>query len=161
MKEKVGWGGRGEWYVVIQFILFAIIFLIPFFGPELAGWPEPWATIGIWLGIGLGLAGMLLSLAGVMGLGRNLTAVPHPKDDAFFVGGGAYRLVRHPIYSGIIFAAFGWGFFMNNVLALLLALVLFLFFDIKTRREERWLCAKFAEYPAYQGRVRKLIPFIY
>ena len=103
----------------------------------------------------------LLALAGLFKLGRNLTAVPHPKDDAIFVAEGAYRIVRHPIYSGIILAACGWGFLMNNILVLMMAVVLFLFFDIKTRREERWLSERYSEYPAYQQRVHKLIPFIY
>jgi protein-S-isoprenylcysteine O-methyltransferase Ste14 len=39
--------------------------------------------------------------------------------------------------------------------------MLFLFLDLKSRREERWLCAKFPDYPAYQRRVRRLIPFVY
>ena len=161
MKEPESWGDRGEWYVVIQVILFAIIFLIPFVGPDFDSWPRPWTTLGVLLGILLGLTGMILAFAGLFRLGNNLTAVPHPKENATFVESGAYRLVRHPIYSGIIMAAFGWGFFMNNLLVLILAALLFLFFDIKTRREERWLCAKFGEYSEYQLRVRKLIPFLY
>ncbi|RPI93163.1 MAG: isoprenylcysteine carboxylmethyltransferase family protein, partial [Chloroflexi bacterium] len=44
---------------------------------------------------------------------------------------------------------------------LIYAGLLFVFFDIKTRREERWLARKFPEYAGYQQRVRKLIPFIY
>lgn len=161
MKEPEGWGDRGEWYVVVQVILFAIIFLLPLVGPDLAPWPAPWSAIGVLLGIVLILTGGIIALAGLIRLGRNLTAVPHPKPDATFVGHGIYRLVRHPIYSGIIYGAFGWGLLMNNYLSLLMAVVLFLFFDIKTRREERWLSAKFPEYAAYQSRVRKLIPFIY
>ncbi len=38
---------------------------------------------------------------------------------------------------------------------------LFVLLDVKSRREERWLVEKFPEYPAYQRRVRKLIPFVY
>jgi protein-S-isoprenylcysteine O-methyltransferase Ste14 len=105
--------------------------------------------------------GALLAFAGLFSLGRNLTAVPHPKDDAVFVERGAYRLVRHPIYSGIILGAVGWGLLTNSLLVLLLSAGLLLFLDIKSRREEQWLNAKFAEYAGYQQRVRKLIPFIY
>jgi len=70
-------------------------------------------------------------------------------------------LVRHPIYSGIILGSFGWGLLNNSLLTLLLALILFIFFDIKSRREEQWLSEKYVNYSTYQARVRKLIPLIY
>ena len=39
--------------------------------------------------------------------------------------------------------------------------VLFVFFDVKARREEAWLVAAFPGYAAYRRRVRKLIPLVY
>ena len=39
--------------------------------------------------------------------------------------------------------------------------VLFVFFDVKSRLEERWLTEKFAGYPEYRTRVKKLIPWVY
>ena len=74
---------------------------------------------------------------------------------------GAYGIVRHPIYSGLITGAFGWALLNTSVVTLIYASVLLVFFDIKSRREERWLARKFPEYAAYQRRVRKLIPFVY
>ena len=67
----------------------------------------------------------------------------------------------HPIYSGVILGSFGWGLMNNSLLTLLLVLILFVFFDLKSRREERWLSEKYANYVTYQVRVRKLIPLIY
>lgn len=158
-----GWwkGKRGEWYVVLQFMLLALIFAAPFVTSHFSGWPDPWAMIAQVVGVLVMLLGGVLALVGLASLGRNLAAVPHPKEDATFVERGAYKIVRHPIYSGIILAAFGWALLMNSAITLLLAALLFLFFDIKSRREEKWLAAKFREYPAYQQRVRKLVPFIY
>jgi protein-S-isoprenylcysteine O-methyltransferase Ste14 len=161
MKTKPRWGQRGEWYVVLQFLLFTLIFFGPLLAPKLVEWPNPWNMIGTGLGVVLGLTGSFIALAGLLSLGRNLTAVPYPKEDAVLVESGAFRFVRHPIYSGIIFGALGWGFLNNSLLTLLLALVLFIFFDVKSRREEQWLCGKYPDYPAYQARVRKLIPLIY
>jgi protein-S-isoprenylcysteine O-methyltransferase Ste14 len=74
---------------------------------------------------------------------------------------GPYRLVRNPIYSGLIFGAFGYALWVNGWLTLGYALLLFIFFDIKSRKEERWLAEKFPDYGAYQQRVRKLIPWVY
>jgi len=160
--EKPWWhGSRGEWYVVVQFLLFALVAFGPKSLPGWPAWPPLWSTIGVVVGLILGSIGALLILAGIFSLGRNLAAVPHPKDDATLVEKGAYRLVRHPIYSGIILGAFGWALLRNGTLTLLYALILFLFFDIKSRREEKWLSRKFPQYRTYQQRVRKLIPFLY
>ena len=160
--KKLWWtGSKGEGYVVVQFILFALVA----FGPKrvgtMPGWSAPWSTIGVVVGLLLGLLGGLLALAGVMSLGTNLTAVPHPKESATLVQTGAYRFVRHPIYSGIIFAALGWAFLVNGTLTFLYVLILFLFFDVKSRREEQWLRQKYPAYEAYQKRVKKLIPSLY
>ncbi|MCA9956672.1 MAG: hypothetical protein KC434_18210 [Anaerolineales bacterium] len=92
---------------------------------------------------------------------NNFTAVPRPKENAHMVEHGAYRVVRHPIYSGIILGALGLGLLRGGWLALLYGLILFLFFDIKSRREEIWLREKYSDYAEYQQRVRKLIPFVY
>jgi protein-S-isoprenylcysteine O-methyltransferase Ste14 len=161
MKTKLRWGQRGEWYVAMQFLLFALIFFVPLLAPNLVEWPSPWDMIGIGFGVVLGLIGSFIALAGVLSLGQNLTAVPYPKEDAALVESGAFRFVRHPIYSGIILGSLSWGLLTNSLLALLLTLVLFIFFDVKSRREEQWLSEKYAGYAAYQARVRKLIPLIY
>jgi protein-S-isoprenylcysteine O-methyltransferase Ste14 len=107
------------------------------------------------------LAGLVLALAGTLSLGRNLTPLPRPKSDATLVVTGAYRLVRHPIYSGILFLVLGWGLWLNSFLVIGYALIFFLFFDIKSRQEEVWLVEMFPEYAGYRKRVRKLIPFVY
>ncbi len=161
MNTNKKWGQRGEWYVVVQFILFGLIFFAPLVIPTMIPWPAPLDTIGVIIGGMLAVFGGFMAVAGVLNLGKNLTAVPHPKDDAVFVAHGAYRLVRHPIYSGLIFGAVGWAFWQNSLLTLLLSLVLLLFFDIKSRREEKWLVEKYPAYPDYQRRVRKLIPLVY
>ena len=151
---------RGEWYVIIQVGLFLLIA----FGPRSLPGIPPWnlhQTIGLILGGLLIVAGALLSSMGVLRLGPNLTPLPFPKDESVLVETGPYALVRHPIYSGLIIAAFGWAIFAHGWLTLGYAVVLLVFFDVKSRREEQWLREKFSGYQAYQRRVRKLIPWIY
>ena len=162
MSQTPWWkGARGEWYVVAQGGLFLLVALGPRTWPGLPAWTPPFTWLGWVGGAALLLAGGLLAVAGVFSLGTNLTPVPYPKDDATLVESGAYRFVRHPIYSGGIIAAFGWGLLVHGWLTLVYALLLFVFFDVKSRREERWLREKYPDYPAYQKRVRKLIPFVY
>ena len=74
---------------------------------------------------------------------------------------GAYAVVRHPIYTGLIAAAFGWGLATATPLTLVAASLLGIFFDLKSRREEVWLAAKYPDYDAYRHRTHKLVPWVY
>jgi protein-S-isoprenylcysteine O-methyltransferase Ste14 len=155
-------GRRGEWYVVAQGFLFVLVVLGPQTASGLPAWSAPYATAASAVGLVLMIAGGALAIAGLLGLGKeNLTALPYPRDESTLVVSGPYRLVRNPIYSGLILAAMGWALWANGWLTLCYALLLFAFFDVKSRREERWLVEKFPEYPAYQKRVKKLIPWVY
>ena len=154
-------GRRGEGYVVVQFILLGLIALAPLVGVG-GAWPEP---LGLILRVGGGLlilAGGALALAGLLGLGvDNLSALPHPKDAAQLVEHGIYGLARHPIYGGLIAGAAGWALLTHSLLALLLAAALWGWFELKSRREERALRAKFSAYDAYARRVRRFWPLLY
>ncbi len=112
-------------------------------------------------GIGSFLIGGALFVAGVLNLGPNLTPVPFPKDEATLVDTGAYGLVHHPMYGGAALAALGWALWVHGPLTIVYAVALLLFFDVKSRQEERWLMEKFPSYDSYRRRVRKLIPYVY
>jgi protein-S-isoprenylcysteine O-methyltransferase Ste14 len=163
MAERESWwrGKRGEWYVVVQAGLFALIVFGPRTVPGLPVWPDAWRWLATVSGVALLVAEALLGLFGLFSLGRNLTPLPHPKDDAVLVESGAYRLARHPIYGGLILMAYGFALLVAGLLTLVYATLLFVFFDIKSRREQRWLNRKFPGYPAYSRRVRRFIPFVY
>jgi protein-S-isoprenylcysteine O-methyltransferase Ste14 len=154
-------GPRGEGWVASQLALFAAIGLA---GVVLPGvWRGTGATLAAIAGWALVGAGGLLALAGLAGLqgGDALTAVPHPRDEARLVERGAYRLVRHPIYGGLVIAAAGWALARGSIAALAGAAVLLVFFDLKRRREEAWLDERFADYAAYRTRTRRLIPWLW
>jgi len=153
-------GTRGEWYFVVQLVLFALILLAPL-APGQPAWPPALAWPARGLGLLLGLAGLALALAGLLGLGSNLSVLPHPKDDAQLVQGGVDGLARHPIYGGLITGAAGWALLTNSLWTLALALGLLLFFEVKSRREERQLLARFPAYADYRQRVRKFFPYLY
>ncbi len=155
-------GARGEWYVVAQIALLVMMFLSP------RTWPgsPAWHPIFIWLGTAAGsfllLAGVLLFISAIFRLGPNLTPVPYPKEQGTLIETGPYRLVRHPIYSGVILGVFGWALFVHGGITLGYAIIILVFLDIKSRREEQWLQEKFQDYAAYQKHVaHKLIPFLY
>jgi protein-S-isoprenylcysteine O-methyltransferase Ste14 len=152
-------GPRGEGWVAIQFLLFGLIGLAGMLGPD---WGEPWLTPGRAIGAVLLVAGLLLAVLGLVQLRpANLAAVPHPRPGGWLVDTGVYSIVRHPVYTGLIAAAIGWSLLRASGPALVLGLLLGLFFDLKARREERWLAAAYPGYSAYRRRVRKLVPFVY
>ena len=154
-------GAHGEWYVVAQIALMVLVFFGPQTWSGLPAWTSPFDQLGSIAGVVLLLGGGILLSAGIVRLGANLTAVPYPKEQATLVETGPYAVVRHPMYSGGIILAFGWGLLVHGWLTVGYAIILLVFFDVKSRREEQWLSEKFSEYAMYQKRVRKLIPLLY
>jgi len=154
-------GPRGEGWVVIQLVIVASIAAAGLAMPGSS--VGPGAGLGLLVGWGLVAAGGVLAIAGLVGLqgGDALTAVPHPREEARLVEHGAYGLVRHPIYGGLVVAAAGWAVARGSVAALAGTALLLVFFDLKRRREEAWLEARFAGYAEYRARTRRLIPWIY
>lgn len=148
-------GKRGEGWFLLQLVLFAVILFAPRIPP---------LAMPLWLqGLGLLIlaVGGLFGTWGVLALGKNLTAFPRPVEDGSLVTQGPYAYVRHPIYSGLILGTLGWALFRANLLGAGLAVLLLIFFDLKSRQEERWLCEAYSGYEAYQRKVRKLIPWVY
>ena len=150
---------RGIWYVVIQAILIGLILFGPR-GPDLLT-SQSLKMILLSCGISIGFVSILVMLIAAINLGKNLTPLPCPKDNAQLVQSGLYRFVRHPIYFGVILAALAWFLIYPNVYILLYAIGLFILFDIKARREELWLVERFPTYRDYQMRVKKLVPGVY
>jgi protein-S-isoprenylcysteine O-methyltransferase Ste14 len=150
---------RGAWYVVIQGILIGLIL----FGPQgsLLISSEPLASILQSCGIVIGLLATLIMVIAVINLGKNLTPLPCPKDNAILIQNGLYQFVRHPIYFGVLLAALAWLLIFPGIYILIYAIGLFFLFDIKARREEVWLVERFPDYRDYQRKVKKLIPAIY
>lgn len=150
-------GPRGEGWVVIQGLLLVITAVAGFLGPS---WAGPFRVATSVAGVCLVTGGMVLAIRGLRDLRDALTPLPYPRADAELVETGVYRLVRHPIYGGLVFAAVGWGLLMASPAALVASALLLGFFELKSRREEAWLEGRFAGYAAYRARTRRLIPWI-
>lgn len=150
-------GPRGEGWVAIQVALLIPLVAAGWLGP---GWDGPARIATSVVGVAALAGGAALVVRGSRDLGAALTPLPHPTDDAVLVEHGIYRLVRHPIYGGIILGSFGWGLLTASVTALVLAAVVTVFFRLKSTREEAWLAQRFPRYPAYRERTRRFIPWI-
>jgi protein-S-isoprenylcysteine O-methyltransferase Ste14 len=145
----------GLWVVSQAGLLLAVIFLALRFRKN---GPHPLSAIsgGILLAGGMGVA-----LTGTIALGRNITPLPKPPDQAKLVRGGIYSAIRHPIYAGVVLASLGWALVWRSWPAMLMALVCIPFLDAKARREEKWLRKRFPEYREYERRVKRFLPRLY
>jgi len=118
---------------------------------------DPWRT-----GVGLGLFALGLGFAiwARIHIGRNWGSPMSQKNEPELVTSGPYRLVRHPIYSGILVAgvgtavALGWLWLTAVVIA-------GSYFIYSATVEERYLTAQFPDdYPVYTRSTKMLLPFI-
>ena len=146
----------GVGWVIGQLVIFAAIFVAPFFDQS-----APPTLLGVPLGLIIGGIGLLIGLAGVLGLGTSLSIFPRPVPNGTLKQTGVYALARHPIYTGVILTALGYSIVTWSWLAVALTILLTVFFDRKAANEEKMLAAKYAGYDDYKARVKKLIPWIY
>ena len=145
----------------MQAVLLALVLFGPKALPGLAPWPRPLAQAATFAGLILAGAGGVLLLVSALRLGRNLTPLPHPREGSSLVQTGPYRLVRHPIYAGVLAVAFGWALLVHGGLTLGFAVLLLVLLELKSRKEERWLCARYPGYESYRQRVARFIPYLH
>jgi protein-S-isoprenylcysteine O-methyltransferase Ste14 len=117
----------------------------------------------------IALAGLLAVLMGVafsvwarLMLGGNWSNRVTVKEDHTLVRTGPYRIVRHPIYSGILLGMLGSALQRGGIRCFVGVLICGFSFWLKTRAEERFMVQSFGEqYLQYRHRVKALAPFIF
>jgi protein-S-isoprenylcysteine O-methyltransferase Ste14 len=119
---------------------------------------DPWRA-----GVGLAVFALGLGFAiwARLNIGRNWGTPMTQKNDPELVTSGPYRLVRHPIYSGILAAGIGTAVALNWLwmFPVVLAGIYFLY---SAAVEERYLAGEFPDtYPAYKRSTKMLVPYIY
>lgn len=115
-----------------------------------------------WPGVILIAAGLGFSVWARRHLGRNWSGTVQVKQDHQLICHGPYRLVRHPIYTGILVAFLGtavevgtWG----GILAVLIAVGSFW---RKLTLEENFMRETFGSaYEEYRARTAALIPYLF
>ena len=151
-------GPRGEGWVVGQLVLMALVGVL---GARRRGrLPLELGVRRLMTVIGVGAlaGGVIVAVRGSVALGSDLTAMPHPREDARLVRTGIYRRIRHPIYAGVMLAGFGWAVAMASVPSVVTAVLLAAWLNAKARREEAWLGARFPDYAAYRATTPRFVP---
>lgn len=136
--------------VVIQFAIFAFFI---FSRGLLAN--NNWLVVQI-LGFCISLWGVLAMKIG------NFNVQPEVRSSAIFKTNGPYKIIRNPMYLGLILFFVASIISNYSYLRLSVLIVLFIVFIEKIKLEEQFLSERFGEdYVEYTKKTYRLIPFIY
>ena len=157
-KERAGW--RTELLYRVVLAIGGLIFAVPSSRPgqvrlwPLMSLPAVWACI---FAVALGCA---FSWWARIYLGDLWSGSITRKADHRVVDTGPYRIVRHPIYTGILIAVWATMVAKGTVLGLAGAVIITVGLWLKGRFEERFLREQLSAdaYDAYRRRVPMLIP---
>src|SRR6266699_1409442 len=146
-------------------VLLVIAYLLLLYGRRL---PYPF-NLGIiphvaptaWAAAVLCVIGLAFAVWARVTLGRNWSGVVTLKEGHELVERGTYRLVRHPIYTGMLIMFFATARVQSHLAGFAGVLLMFASFWIKLGHEEGLMLQQFPErYAAYQQRVKRIIPFV-
>jgi len=131
------------------------------FGYPLALRLIPWSATTAWTGAALCVAGLMFCFWARATLGRNWSGTITIKEAHELIIRGPYRLVRHPIYTGLLTMFVGTAMVTGNLAGVIGVLLAFVSLWVKLKSEESIMLRQFPdEYAAYRRRVKRIIPFI-
>ena len=102
--------------------------------------------------------GACIVLLAILQLNKNLSPFPSPKSDSMLVETGLYKYIRHPIYAGLMLAAYGYAIFSGSGFRFLISVILYVFFYSKTKYEEAQLMKRYKSYSSYKKRTGRFLP---
>jgi protein-S-isoprenylcysteine O-methyltransferase Ste14 len=156
-RGRVAWSRELRIRVLIIAVAFVLVRLGAFRGSH-GVHTEPWReAVGLVLfGLGLGFA-----IWARVHIGRNWGTPMTQKKEPELVTTGPYRLVRHPIYSGILTAGIGTALALSWFWLIVVGLA-GIYFIYAATVEERFLTEQFPDaYPDYKRSSKMLVPFVF
>ena len=154
-RSKLDWSSELRIRVVIVVCVIVLLRLGAFRAGDLTTDPLRAACGMVVFLLGLGFA-----IWARVHIGRNWGGPMSRKADPELVTGGPYRLVRHPIYGGILVAGIGTAIALNWAWLIVVALV-GMYFVYSATVEERYLSRMFPDsYAAYRRSTKMFVPLI-
>jgi protein-S-isoprenylcysteine O-methyltransferase Ste14 len=141
----------GYGFVLAQSALFVVLF-----APNRRAAPR---SVAVRTAAGLAIGtGVVVAAAGAREHGADLTPMPLPPEGGRLHTGGAYAVVRHPVYTGVMAAAAARGLTAGGRVRPAAAAALCALLIVKAGWEERAMRARFPEYEAYARRTPRFLP---
>ncbi|KAF8072570.1 hypothetical protein HT031_000230 [Scenedesmus sp. PABB004] len=151
LQDQSQFGKRGEAWTLAQIAVMVLVLLPPF---QLTGLVDILATLLI-------TSGLVFMVYGVVSLGRFISPLPAPRARHELVTSGMFSYMRHPMYAGLLAAAFGLAVITRNETRLAMAALLWAVLERKVGLEERLLQERYGKlYDDYRAKVAKFIPFM-
>jgi len=149
------WSARGVRLLLAVIVIFGLFSLD---SASMSRFGELSATFQA-IGAALSILGLVYATWARMALGRNWGMPMTRHESPELVTSGPYRLVRHPIYTGLI--AMWIGTSLVYPFAAVLCALMIVYMVFSSLREERDMEERFPEaYPAYKRRSKMLVPFL-
>jgi protein-S-isoprenylcysteine O-methyltransferase Ste14 len=146
-------------------VAFALIGLLSAYLPAYTDRKGFWTLDGDairWLGVVLFVAGGALRLWPVFVLGHRFSGLVAIQPGHTLVTTGAYGVIRHPSYLGLLINSLGWALAFRSGVGVLLTALLIPPLLARIRAEETLLRTQFGgEYDAYHSRTWRLVPGLY
>jgi len=153
---------RGNRWVIAAFTIIGLLqAYLPAYTDRRGFWTLDGDTLR-WLGVVLFVAGGVLRIGPVFVLGHRFSGLVAIQPGHTLVTTGAYGVIRHPSYLGLLVNSLGWAFAFRSGVGVLLTVLTIPPLIARIRSEEALLHTQFgAEYDAYRGRTARLIPGLY
>jgi protein-S-isoprenylcysteine O-methyltransferase Ste14 len=149
------------WHVIPLAVAMMLIAIPTLPGGFLPGRILPATRFVFFTGAVFVAAGLAFSVWARTYLGRNWSGSVTLKTDHELIRRGPYRLVRHPIYTGLLVAIVGLAIVRGEWRGVVAVAIAAVALWRKLRLEERWLGETFGDaYAKYRAEVSALIPFV-
>ena len=113
-------------------------------------------------GYGLLLAGMLFAGWARVFLGGNWSSNVTLKQDHTLIQSGPYRIVRHPIYTGLLVALLGTAIALGELRCFIGVILAAVAWKMKSINEEALMVEEFGDqYTRYRLQVKGLVPYLW
>jgi protein-S-isoprenylcysteine O-methyltransferase Ste14 len=114
-----------------------------------------------WMAGILCIAGLAFCVWARATLGRNWSGTITLKEGHELIERGPYRLVRHPIYTGMLAMLLATAIRFGHLGGIAAVILAFASFWIKLSEEEKLMLQQFPDqYGSYQQRVKRILPFV-